>query len=704
MRSMGRSPWCRSVAVRYLLVLAGVIALAWGDEKAVAECERSRDRSGGSPRFCFVRGFGGTGTGLLTMLVKSHPSVSGMEKTTAKYEDEGQYLQSVFPQIRQRTDKRCGGSIASCPKMMDDVRRNFGSYHAARERLCREWGKWWDWKKQILVEKTPDLSVGLLSALFPGRGEACVLLAVRHPYFWHHSRHCPGHDAPCLIQRWSELMRDAIKRLFFMSDDLRGIAVRYEDMVTRHTEVSDGIHAALGLSKRGRDRRRRLALRGSAASSDYLWEFSAHDGGKVYGEKVRACLADQACLNDTLALAAGLPEAFGYNISKTSDAVFSCLAFAPVAATGSENLDAMEHWVYLPEAKAKRTVQGETYERGKSGLLAVIQAYALNRAAGVVKLAYKILAFDNVRGVMVIWNNEKQLWPLALNDTRFIYMDAQPIGAARSLLANMPPVWPNNYSEVVSIGVHRKLKPLLVFAAEDRIDNHYSIPALFAGEADFRTTVIVDDDVDITSELVSCFDHISLAHPRLMLAPSRNLRAFLNPNPKEVADRNSMKGPHNPDGRFFCAGLPQFILLPFPYLRAYVQDHPNLLDFVKEQPICDDYAIFVVARHAAAQFGKPIDVLAGVTSGHAARLSHVVTPGSLAKMQGHYERRYRCWIGVAESFRRDHPELSAQHKVFTPVSRICTCQGQCRQSGGHNHSVPVDSPPDVPRVCEDVVP
>lgn len=606
-------------------------------------------------QFCFVRGFGGTGTGLATMMLQEIPSVSTMQQTTAKYEDEGQYLQTVFPEIRHRTTERCGGSIASCSKMRDEVLAKFGSFQRAKDRLVAEWGKWWEEGAAIRVEKTPDLAIGLLSSLFPN---AYVLLTVRHPYFWHHSRHCPDHDPRCLLQTWSELMRDSFKRLFHEPRRLRGIVVRYEDMATKHDEVRDGIRAALGLV--GQNDRRSLSLRGHGASRTYLWEFSGHDGGRLYATSVKDCVEKPGRCREVVAgLGEGLLEAFGYDVMKTSNAVVDCENFRPVALSISSSL---HKWVFHNHPRQEED----------GGLLVVLQAYSVDRTHGLVDRVFtKFNQLSEVRGIMIIWNNAKELWPFA-NDTRFDRLDASPLESSTM------PRWKVESN-----------KPLLVFAAEDRVDNHYALPALIA-EGDFRAAIIVDDDVDPGTALFSCFNQASLVHPHLMLAPASNLRAFLNPI---EGKHNPMRHPvSNPIGQRFCAGLPQFILVPFSYLRAY-SSHSHLLDFVRTNQICDDYALYAVARREG---GGKKDVLAGIAKG----IEHTVTTGSLAKSPGHYERRNRCWEGVTKAFRIDHPEINDDDPVFLPSSKICTCAGFCKQQAEDDFGK-IDQ--QAPRVCEDVV-
>ena len=174
----------------------------------------------------------------------------------------------------------------------------------ARVNVCAGWAPWWDATKDVLVEKTPDLALAALSAIFPARYEAAAIVVLRHPYFWHHKRHCPSHDAGCLLARVPRPRRlcvastasttqdawiGAIKGALAPTMPLRLIVVRYEDLVLRTPEVSRALFTALNLPPTSR---RRLALRGATTSSEHLWAFSAHAGGQPYAAAVHKCLAD----------------------------------------------------------------------------------------------------------------------------------------------------------------------------------------------------------------------------------------------------------------------------------------------------------------------------------------------------------------------------------------------------------------------------
>jgi len=254
-----------------------------------------------APRFVFVRGFGGTGTGLAAKLLgqlRGVDALAGVDPRHPEHQSEGQYAQTVFPTIKKRTARRCGGSIATCDALVDEWRGRTGELRA---RLCAEWAPHWRGAPNAAkLEKTPDLAVRALAALFPAQREAAVVLVARHPLFWHHARHCAAPDPTCVVGTWARLVRSAIRAL--LEGPLVAVVARYEDLVSRGAEVLASVAADLGLatSRRlslrgglGLATSRRLSLRGRPTRA-LLWQFSDHDG-RDYAPAVRDCLAAAAC-------------------------------------------------------------------------------------------------------------------------------------------------------------------------------------------------------------------------------------------------------------------------------------------------------------------------------------------------------------------------------------------------------------------------
>lgn len=123
----------------------------------------------------FIGGLHRSGTSLLFRTLRDHPQISGF-KDTGENEDEGQFLQSVYPIARTY-----GGP------------GRFGFHPAARlneqsplatpdnaQKIFREWSRYWDLEKPYLLEKSPPnlIRSRFLQALFP---DACFIMIIRHP-------------------------------------------------------------------------------------------------------------------------------------------------------------------------------------------------------------------------------------------------------------------------------------------------------------------------------------------------------------------------------------------------------------------------------------------------------------------------------------------------------------------------------------------
>jgi hypothetical protein len=112
---------------------------------------------------------------VLHRLLREHPCASGFTDTGVP-EDEGQHLQSVFPPAHAH-----GG-----PGLFAfDLRSHLTEESSLvtpdnRDKLLREWGAYYDLRKQVLLEKSPPnlVRARFFQALFP---EACFVFVVRHP-------------------------------------------------------------------------------------------------------------------------------------------------------------------------------------------------------------------------------------------------------------------------------------------------------------------------------------------------------------------------------------------------------------------------------------------------------------------------------------------------------------------------------------------
>ena len=126
-------------------------------------------------RFVFVGGLHRSGTTMIARALAAHPAISGF-RNTGTIEDEGQFLQTVFP-----VENEFGGvgRFGFDPRAhMTETSALNSAQNAAR--LLTDWGRHWDSTKPVLLEKTPSnlLRMRLLQALVP---PSYFIIVIRHP-------------------------------------------------------------------------------------------------------------------------------------------------------------------------------------------------------------------------------------------------------------------------------------------------------------------------------------------------------------------------------------------------------------------------------------------------------------------------------------------------------------------------------------------
>src|SRR5262245_38005823 len=126
-------------------------------------------------RFVFVGGLHRSGTTLIARALARHSSVSGFRNTGA-IEDEGQFLQSVWPPERVFGGV---GRFGFDPRAHMTESSPYNS-EGTTARLCADWNRYWDLSKPVLLEKTPGnlLRMRLLARLF---SDCQFIMVVRHP-------------------------------------------------------------------------------------------------------------------------------------------------------------------------------------------------------------------------------------------------------------------------------------------------------------------------------------------------------------------------------------------------------------------------------------------------------------------------------------------------------------------------------------------
>jgi len=126
-------------------------------------------------KFLFTAGLHKSGTSILARILRDHPFISGFENTGFP-QDEGQFLQSVFP-----TAITFGGpGIFGFNSAMHLTENSSLVTEANRQKLFSEWSPYWDLSKPILLEKSPPnlLKTRFLQTIFP---HSYFVVTIRHP-------------------------------------------------------------------------------------------------------------------------------------------------------------------------------------------------------------------------------------------------------------------------------------------------------------------------------------------------------------------------------------------------------------------------------------------------------------------------------------------------------------------------------------------
>lgn len=122
----------------------------------------------------FIGGLHRSGTTPLVQLLGSSSNVSVFRNTGA-IEDEGQFLQSVFP-----LDGAFGGPGRLALHPDSHLTEESPLVAKAQQELFAQWCRYWDLSRLLLVEKTPAhlIQSRFLQAVFPN---AKFLFIIRHP-------------------------------------------------------------------------------------------------------------------------------------------------------------------------------------------------------------------------------------------------------------------------------------------------------------------------------------------------------------------------------------------------------------------------------------------------------------------------------------------------------------------------------------------
>jgi hypothetical protein len=190
-------------------------------------------------KFVFLCGLHRSGTSPLFQILREHPDVSGFRDTSVP-EDEGQFLQTVFPPA-----KAFGGAgrFGFAPEA--HLTEESGLITAEnKERLFGEWSRYWDLSKPFLLEKSPPnlIKTRFLQALFP---DSYFIVLTRHPIAVSlATQKWAGVGLQALLEHWLHC-----HRLFELDrPHLRHVRViRYEELIHATESELKQIYGFLGV-------------------------------------------------------------------------------------------------------------------------------------------------------------------------------------------------------------------------------------------------------------------------------------------------------------------------------------------------------------------------------------------------------------------------------------------------------------------------
>lgn len=191
-------------------------------------------------KLIFVGGLHRSGTSLLFKCLRDHPCVSGF-KDTGVSEDEGQFLQPVYPTAKVYGGPgRFGFNPAS---YLHEDSPLVSSENA--HKIFAAWSNYWDLEKPFLLEKSPPNLVRsrFLQALFPA---SYFIIMVRHPIAVSYAtRKWSKTHLHSLVEHWLVCQEKFSADSKHLSNLL---VLKYEDFVTAPQATLDSICAFLGVN------------------------------------------------------------------------------------------------------------------------------------------------------------------------------------------------------------------------------------------------------------------------------------------------------------------------------------------------------------------------------------------------------------------------------------------------------------------------
>ena len=195
--------------------------------------------------FVFICGLHRSGTTLLFRMLREHPAISGFENNKEATEwlaldDEGQYLQSVYP---PGVVYGGPGKFAFAPEAHLTEQSELLTPDN-KLRLASEWFPYWDLSKSYLLEKSPPnlVMTRFLQSAFPNSSFVTI---ERHPV-----------AVSLATEKWSPSGMDSLVAHWLVAHETfetdrsqlqRVMTIKYETLVSKPAATLRNIYEFLGI-------------------------------------------------------------------------------------------------------------------------------------------------------------------------------------------------------------------------------------------------------------------------------------------------------------------------------------------------------------------------------------------------------------------------------------------------------------------------
>ncbi len=188
----------------------------------------------------FIGGLHRSGTTLLCRCLQEHPQISGFQNTGVP-EDEGQFLQSVYPPAQIYGGV---GQFGFNQASFLDEKSELATPENSTQ-IFKDWSRYWDLKKPILLEKSPPnlVRTRFLQQLFPQAG---FIILLRHPIAVSYA-----------TQKWSQTRLHSLIQHWLICYERfeadkpylnRVLVLKYEDFIASPQAILNQIYGFIGIA------------------------------------------------------------------------------------------------------------------------------------------------------------------------------------------------------------------------------------------------------------------------------------------------------------------------------------------------------------------------------------------------------------------------------------------------------------------------